>query len=95
MKKVSYIFIFIFKFNSLFAVDYYVDKSTGLDSNSGLTLLSPFKSIQKAASTAQAGSTILIKAGTYNENIIVNISGTATNPIIFKNYKHEWRFFTQ
>ena len=89
MKKVSYIFIFILKFNSLLAVDYYVDKSTGLDSNSGLTLLSPFKSIQKAASTAQAGSTILIKAGTYNENIIVNISGTATNPIIFKNYNSD------
>lgn len=89
MKKVSYIFIFIFKFNSLLAVDYYVDKSTGLDSNSGLTLLSPFKSIQKAASTAQAGSTILIKAGTYNENIILNISGTATNPIIFRNYNSD------
>ena len=89
MKKVSYIFIFILKFNSLLAVDYYVDKSTGLDSNSGLTLLSPFKSIQKAASTAQAGSTILIKAGTYNENIILNISGTATNPIIFRNYNSD------
>ena len=89
MKKVIVIFVCILNFSPLFALNYYVDKANGLDTNSGLSLAAPYKTIQKAASTAQAGSTIFIKAGTYNENLIINISGTATNPIIFRNYNSD------
>ncbi len=89
MKKVMIIFVCILNFSPLFALNYYVDKANGLDTNSGLSLAAPYKTIQKAASTAQAGSTIFIKAGTYNENLIINISGTATNPIIFRNYNSD------
>ncbi|WP_309609108.1 right-handed parallel beta-helix repeat-containing protein [Flavobacterium sp.] len=89
MKKVIVIFVCILNFSPLFALNYYVDKANGLDTNSGLSLAASYKTIQKAASTAQAGSTIFIKAGTYNENLIINISGTATNPIIFRNYNSD------
>ncbi len=85
MKKKLFLLLILVSNNSIFAINYYVDKANGLDSNSGLTLATAFKTIQKAAFTAQAGSTIFIKAGTYNENIIVNISGTAANPIVFRN----------
>ena len=85
MKKMFFLLICLMNLNIIFAVNYYVDKANGLDSYSGLTLATAFKTIQKAAFTAQAGSTIFIKAGTYNENIIINISGTAANPIIFRN----------
>lgn len=89
MRKIIIILVLILNFNSLFAINYYVDKANGLDSNSGLSITTAFKTIQKAASTAQAGSTIFIKAGIYNENTIINISGTAANPIIFRNYNSD------
>ena len=92
MKKILFLLISLMNLNIIFAVNYYVDKANGLDSNTGLTLANAFKTIQKAAFTAQAGSTIYIKAGTYNENIIINISGTASNPIIFKNLNSDLVF---
>ena len=92
MKKLLIIVLFLIKFNSIFAINYYVDKLNGSDLNSGLALSTAFKTIQKAAFTAQAGSTVFIKAGIYNENIIINISGTAANPIVFKNYNSDQVF---
>ena len=89
MRKAIIFFFGILNFNSLFAINYYVDKANGFDTNSGLSLATAYKTIQKAASTAQAGSTIFIKAGTYNENLIINTSGTVANPIIFRNYNSD------
>jgi hypothetical protein len=75
------------------AATYYVDTNNGSasDSNSG-TASSPWKTIGKANSTLQAGDTVLIKAGNYpttssNTNTVCpSRSGTATNPITYKNY---------
>ena len=89
MRKAIIFFFGILNFSSLFAINYYVDKANGFDTNSGLSLATAYKTIQKAASTAQAGSTIFIKAGTYNENLIINTSGTVANPIIFRNYNSD------
>ncbi len=47
----------------------YVSPS-GNDANPG-TAASPFKSIQKAIESAAAGSTIVVKAGTYRERLII------------------------
>jgi len=58
------------------AADYYVAK-TGLDSNAG-TEAEPFLTIQKAADVAQAGSTVYVGSGTYNEYIRPAYSGTST-----------------
>ncbi len=59
--------------------DCYVDATTGDDANVG-TVASPFKTIQKAVSTAAAGGTIHVAAGTYVEDITVNKSLTILGP---------------
>ncbi len=66
------------------AATYYVE-TTGSDSNLG-TEAQPWKTIQKAAQTAQAGDTVFIKQGTYNELVTPSNSGTAGNYITFKSY---------
>ena len=55
---------------------------TGSDSNPG-TSASPWLTIQHAASTVPAGSTVYVAAGTYNESINVTVSGTSSAPITF------------
>ena len=60
----------------------------GSDSASG-TLSAPWKTIQKAANTAKAGDTVYVRAGTYVERVQVNVTGTATAPIVIRNYEGE------
>ncbi|WP_323144152.1 right-handed parallel beta-helix repeat-containing protein [Massilia phyllosphaerae] len=56
--------------------------TTGSDSNTG-TQAAPFKTINKAASVAKAGTTVHVAAGTYNGNVSTKTSGTATARISF------------
>lgn len=63
---------------------YYVAPN-GNDSNPG-TEANPWLTIQRAADTLQAGDTVYIKAGTYNEQVIVKNSGNANNWITFTSY---------
>ena len=65
--------------------NYYVSPS-GDDNNSGTMLQSPWQHVQRAANAAMPGSTVNILAGTYNELVTMNVSGTIGNPITFKNY---------
>ena len=44
----------------------------------------PFCTINKAASVATAGQTVLVASGTYNETVTVKNSGTAGAPIVFQ-----------
>ncbi len=67
--------------------EYYVSP-TGSNSNAG-TLAAPFLTIQKAADTVAAGDTVYVRAGTYNEMVVMKTSGTASAPIIFRNYGTE------
>src|SRR6202050_2405308 len=60
---------------------YYVSPS-GNDSNPG-TNAAPWLTIQHAASTVAAGSTVYVEPGTYNESINVTVSGTSSAPITF------------
>ncbi|HNI43758.1 MAG TPA: right-handed parallel beta-helix repeat-containing protein [Chitinophagales bacterium] len=57
----------------------------GNDSNVG-SETAPWRSFQKAATTATAGSTVYLKAGTYNEKVVMGVSGTINNYITFRNY---------
>jgi len=41
----------------------------------------PWRTVQKAANTLQAGETVIVKSGNYAERIIASISGTAENMI--------------
>jgi len=69
---------------SLFAQNYYVS-TTGNDSNPG-TQAQPWRTIQHAANTVGAGSTVYIMAGTYTETVWVNVSGSAGNYITFTHF---------
>jgi len=54
--------------------------TTGSDANPGTSSL-PWRSIQKALNTLQAGQTALVLAGTYMENLVFTRAGTASAPI--------------
>lgn len=63
---------------------FFVSKS-GNDANPG-TEAAPWKTIQKAANTLQAGQTVYVKAGTYNERVTLKNSGSSGNYITYTNY---------
>lgn len=85
MKKIrSFIIIaLIALFQPVQASIYYVDVAHGgSDSNSGL-IGSPWATIQQAASTALAGDTVYVQAGTYAEKVTFNHSGREDALITF------------
>lgn len=59
---------------------YYV-ATTGADSNTG-SYSAPWRSIQHAVDQVQAGDTIAVRGGIYNETITFNKSGSAENGFI-------------
>lgn len=65
------------------ATTFYVDGTSGSDANPGTQAL-PWKTIQKAANTLQAGQTVVVAGGQYNERVHVTTSGTAGAPIVFQ-----------
>lgn len=64
---------------------FYVSPS-GNDSDSGTSTSTPWQTIQKAMNSATAGSTVNIMAGTYQEELTMNVSGTSGNYITFQPY---------
>ena len=84
-----YILLILLSFNCFSQTNFYVDKVNGNDLFNGTSITTAWKTIQKAANSATANSIVNIKAGTYNENIIVNVSGTVGNLIVFKNYLND------
>lgn len=75
--------------SNTFAVDYYVAKNGNNDTNTGLSLASPFLTISKAAGLVKPGDVVYVRAGTYRETIRPIMSGTAGNPITFQPYNAE------
>jgi len=63
---------------------FYVDKNhpSASDTNAG-TEAAPWKTLGKAAATAQSGDTVFVKAGVYYETISPSYSGAAGAPITF------------
>lgn len=53
------------------------------DANPG-SETAPLKTVSKAAALVKPGQTILIKAGTYREQVTLSTSGTAQQPIVLK-----------
>jgi parallel beta-helix repeat protein len=62
----------------------FVVATSGNDANAG-TAAAPWRTLQKAANTAPAGSTVLVHAGTYSPFTMTR-SGTSGSPITFKGY---------
>jgi hypothetical protein len=68
------------------ATTYYVSTS-GSNSNSGLSVTSAWRNIQYAANHVQAGDTVNVLAGSYNETVNIPVSGSAAaGYITFQNY---------
>src|SRR5262245_20591619 len=55
----------------------------GADSNSGSSV-SPWRTLQHAADTVQAGDTVIVRGG-YYAGFTLSTSGTATAPITFNS----------
>ncbi|ABF39667.1 Parallel beta-helix repeat protein [Candidatus Koribacter versatilis Ellin345] len=63
--------------------------TNGNDSNAG-TIGAPWKTIQHAANSVQAGATVDVRAGTYNESVNIPVSGNATaGYVTFQGYPGE------
>jgi hypothetical protein len=62
------------------AAIYYV-KTNGLDTNTGLSAATPFKTLTKALQMASAGDTIYIGGGTYTDQPVTVRNGSAALPI--------------
>jgi len=75
-------------FTSFGQPNYYVSPS-GNNSNSGTTTNQAWQTIQYAADNVTAGDIVNIMAGTYNEKIDINVSGSTDNYITFRNYNEE------
>jgi len=63
--------------------------TNGNDTNNGLTLATPWRTIQKAARVAVAGDVVCVRGGTYKERVTIQVSGTANKPITFQSYPGE------
>jgi len=70
------------------ATTYYVSNS-GNDANNGTTLDTPFKTIQKAMNVVAGGDTVLVRGGTYREEITANRGGSANNYVTVSGYQDE------
>jgi parallel beta-helix repeat protein len=64
------------------AATYHV-ATTGNDANPGTALL-PWRTVSHAATKVAAGDTVLIHPGIYNGGIVINTSGRAAAPIVFR-----------
>ena len=71
---------------SLKALDIYVSKTTGNDMTGDGSLGNPWQTIQKACDEVTAGSTVYIMAGTYQEELLLNATGTELAPIVFRPF---------
>lgn len=60
----------------------------GNDEQNG-TKSQPYRTLNKAASEAQAGTMVYLREGTYKEKLVVQHSGTKSSPVVFQPYKQE------
>lgn len=68
--------------------DYLYVSPNGSDQNEG-TKEKPFRTLAHASEKAAAGTTVMIREGTYHETLEVKHSGTDGKPITFRNYENE------
>ena len=62
--------------------------STGDDTNVG-SKKEPLKTIQKAVDLAKPGTTVYVRKGIYNEQVVIRKSGEKNAPIVIKAYPKE------
>lgn len=62
---------------------YYV-ATDGSDANDGQSLTAPFQTVGHAASVVVPGDSVYIRGGRYEENVVLDTSGTDSQPIRFE-----------
>jgi len=74
-----------FKKDIVIGNTYYVSQNSPIanDDNDG-SMLTPFKTIGKAAAVAKAGDTVIVREGVYRETLTPKNNGTATAPITYR-----------
>ena len=83
--RIIVLFFVYYVSSNLYAASYYVSKS-GSDANSG-SENEPWLTIQFAVNNVDAGDTVIVKEGLYNELITFNKSGSETEGhIVLMNY---------
>ena len=87
-KKITLIVLSIFILTNTNAQVYYISSSQGNDLNNGLSIQSPFQSIEKLNSMQfSPGDSIYFKSGDYWEGMFwINGSGSLTQPIVIDVY---------
>lgn len=92
MKKI--LFLFLLASTSVNATSYWVS-SDGNDTNSGISLNTPFKTLTKAESVVLAGDIIFVRGGNYliNSTIYLTKSGTKEKPVRLEGYQNERPLF--
>lgn len=88
MQKTTLLFfIIIYPLQLIFGQNIYV-ATNGNDSNDG-SINNPYKTFSKAVSVMSAGDVCIIRAGVYNEPLIINKNGTVNNYLTFKSAEGE------
>lgn len=75
--------------NSLYSQQKYYVSKNGNDVANGRSIQTSWKTIQKAANELQAGDTVFILGGIYNEIVQPQNSGTLGNHIVYTAYNQE------
>jgi len=70
------------------ATEYFVavDDPNASDSNNGLSLGQPFKTLGQAVRSLSPGDTLSISKGIYREPLLLGIDGTPGNPVVVRAY---------
>jgi hypothetical protein len=68
---------------------YFVDDTGGIDALFRGEIGTPFRTINYGIQKLNPGDTLNVRAGTYNERVWVDRSGTATAPIRIQGYQNE------
>jgi hypothetical protein len=86
--KIITLCVLILQSAYVYAATYYIDTINGDDSNTGLTIDTSWKTMGKVNGFSfQPGDSILLKSGQiWEEDLIINSSGTVINPITFRTY---------
>lgn len=71
----------------------FVDGRNGNDSNSGRSVDSALRTVQRATNVAKAGDVVYIRGGTYPMQVYFRTSGTASQPIVWASYPGETAIF--
>ena len=66
------------------AATYYVNATSGNDSNVGTSRDAPLKTIQKAADKSAPGDKYIVLPGSYNERVRITRSGASGQPIVYQ-----------